>query len=294
MIVVTAPTGQIGSAVVRDLLAAGESVRVIARDPGRLPADVIGRVETVTGSHADPAVVEPALKDADALFWLVPGDPRADSVDEAYSGFAAAAITALSDRNTVRVVGISALGRETVAAANAGHVTATLAMDDRITATGTPYRALTCPSFIDNLRWQTRSIREHGAIFGPYLPDLALPMVATRDIAAVAARWLRDPTWTGSTQVPVLGPENLSMNRAAAICAEVLDRPVRYQQVSIADYRQTMQGNGYSAAMAEAMAAMADAKNHGLDLAVARTPDTATPTTVRAWCTEVLKPAVQG
>lgn len=37
MIVVTTPTGNIGRHVVRHLLDAGETVRVIARDPAKLP-----------------------------------------------------------------------------------------------------------------------------------------------------------------------------------------------------------------------------------------------------------------
>ncbi len=44
MIVVTTPTGHIGSQVVQDLLAANEAVRVIVRDPARLAADVRARV----------------------------------------------------------------------------------------------------------------------------------------------------------------------------------------------------------------------------------------------------------
>jgi len=51
MIVVTAPTGHIGSQVLSTLLQHDEAVRVIVRDPDRLPAEVRDRVEVVTGSH---------------------------------------------------------------------------------------------------------------------------------------------------------------------------------------------------------------------------------------------------
>ena len=57
MIVVTAPTGQIGHHVVEDLLARGAPVRVIVRDPAKLTAAVRGSVEVVEGSHGDPAVL---------------------------------------------------------------------------------------------------------------------------------------------------------------------------------------------------------------------------------------------
>ena len=57
MIVVTTPTGNIGSQVLRDLLASKETIRVIARDPGRLSPEALRRVEVVVGSHGDSAAV---------------------------------------------------------------------------------------------------------------------------------------------------------------------------------------------------------------------------------------------
>lgn len=47
MIVVTTPSGHIGSQVVANLLAANEAVRVIARDPARLAAEVRAKLEIV-------------------------------------------------------------------------------------------------------------------------------------------------------------------------------------------------------------------------------------------------------
>ena len=50
MIVVTTPTGKIGSQVVKHLIAAHEAVRVIARDPSKLAPEFSGNVEVVEGS----------------------------------------------------------------------------------------------------------------------------------------------------------------------------------------------------------------------------------------------------
>jgi hypothetical protein len=49
-----------------------------------------------------------------------------------------------------------------------------------------------------------------------------------------------------------------------------------------------------SEAMAQGMTDMARAKNEGLDNGVQRTPQNSTPTSLRQWCEEVLKPAVLG
>ncbi|WP_033345862.1 NAD(P)H-binding protein [Catenuloplanes japonicus] len=291
MIVVTAPTGGIGSRVVRRLLDDGARVRVVARDPARLTPDVVARAEVVAGSHADPAVVEAACDGADAVFWLVPADPRAASPDEAYGGFARAAIAAFAAGRAGRVVGISGLGRGTAVAGRAGYITATLAMDDLIAATGVPYRALTPPSFMDNTLRQVVPITTQGVLSGPYPPDVPLPLVATGDIAAVAARLLQDDTWRGYEEAPVLGPEDLSYDAQAAIIADVLGRPVAYRQVSPEDFIAARMSGGHSAAMARGLLDMALAKADGLDAGVVRTPATTGPTTFRQWCLEVLKPA---
>ena len=76
MIVVTTPTGNIGSQVLKDLLANKEPIRVIVRDPDRLAPEARKRVEVVVGSHGDSAVDTRAFQDADSVFWVVPPDPR--------------------------------------------------------------------------------------------------------------------------------------------------------------------------------------------------------------------------
>jgi uncharacterized protein YbjT (DUF2867 family) len=79
MIVVSTPTGHIGSQLVRQLLGQDKQVRVIVRDASRLDEGVRDRVEVVEGSHGDAAVLDKALPGTEALFWLVPPNPQATS-----------------------------------------------------------------------------------------------------------------------------------------------------------------------------------------------------------------------
>jgi uncharacterized protein YbjT (DUF2867 family) len=190
------------------------------------------------------------------------------------------------------VVGISALGRGTAAAGHAGLVTASLAMDDLIASTGVSYRALTMPSFMDNLLRQVPAIRSRGMFFTPISGDRKLPTCATRDIAATAARLLLDDSWSGPGHVAVLGPEDLSFNDMAQIMSEVLGRPVLYQQIPAEALKNRLTGAGMSDAMAQATVDMMVAKDQGLDNAEPRTPESSTPTSFRQWCEQVLKPAV--
>ncbi|WP_410663245.1 NAD(P)H-binding protein [Amycolatopsis sp. lyj-84] len=290
MIVVTTPTGQIGSRVLGTLLESGEPVRVIVRDPARLADGVRERVEIVKGSHGDPGVVNEAFAGADTVFWLVAADPRAESLEATFVDFTRPACEAFEKQGVARVVGVSALGRGVTK--NAGHVSASHAMDALITGTGVSYRALTMPSFMDNLLWQAGPIGKDGVFFGPVSGDRKAPTCAIRDIAATAAELLLDPSWHGVADVPVLGPEDLSQNDLAEIMSDVLGRPVRYQRVPMEDFRATQLEHGQSEAIAQGMVEMMAAKEVGLDNAEPRTPEATTPTTFRQWCEEVLKPAV--
>jgi uncharacterized protein YbjT (DUF2867 family) len=292
MIVITAPTGLIGRQVLGNVLGSGEPVRVIVRDPSHLREEVRERVEIVPGSHGDIGVVDRAFAGADAVFWLVPPDAHAGSVEAAYVEFTRPACDAFKRHEVRRVVGISALGRGTAVAGRAGLVTASLAMDDLIASTGVSYRALPMPSFMDNLVRQVESIRDRGVFSTPVSGDRKLPSCATRDIAATAARLLLDDSWSGSGHVAVLGPEDLSFNDIAQIMSEVLGQPVRYQQIPAEALKNRLTGAGMSDAMAQATVDMMIAKDQGLDNAEPRTPESTTPTSFRQWCEEVLKPAV--
>ncbi|WP_262697846.1 MULTISPECIES: NAD(P)H-binding protein [Streptomyces] len=297
MIVITAPTGQIGSRVMEILLneapERGEGLRVIVRDPGKLPEAVRARVDVVTGSHGDAEVVDRAFAGADAVFWLAPPHPRAPSLDAVYSGFTRPAAKAFTVHGVGHVVGVSALGRGTPAAGRAGHVTASLAMDDLIAGTGVAYRALACPGFMDNLLRQVASIRDDGVFTDTAAADRTAPTATTGDIAAAAAGLLLDRSWTGTGEVPVLGPEDLSANDMARIMSEVLGRPIRYQRQSLEDLRAAFTGRGVGDAIVQGYVDMMRSKDDGIDEGVRRTPETASPTTFRQWCEEVLKPVVQ-
>ncbi|MFI5643392.1 NAD(P)H-binding protein [Kitasatospora sp. NPDC051705] len=295
MIVITAPTGNIGRRLLSLLVDAapahGEELRVVVRDPARLPAAVRGRVEVVTGSHGDPATVERAFTGADAVFWLVP--PDASVTPEAgFSGFTRPAARAFAALGVGHVVGVSALGRGTPLAARAGLVTASLAMDDLIAGSGVAYRALANPSFYENLLEEADSIRAEGVFTDTLAADRPVPLVAVADIAATAAGLLLDRSWSGVGSVPVLGPQDLSPDDLARIMTEELGRPVRYRRQPLGELRSDLLGYGLDGAFVEALVEMKRAKDEGLDSGVERSPLAGPATGFAQWCAQTLKPAV--
>src|SRR5579862_9831517 len=222
MIVVTTPTGHIGSQVVENLLAANETVRVIARDPARLPAGVRARIEIVQGSSDDEGVLMRALEGAESLFLVVPPSLTTNDVSEYYLRFTRPACRAITSQGLHRVVTVSGLGRRI--AVNAGPVITSFAKDAEIERTGVHFRALWCPGFMENMLRQVDALKHRAAFFAPGLPDLKAPLVATRDIAVRGAQLLIDRSWAGQDGIAVLGPEDLSANDMASIMTDALGK----------------------------------------------------------------------
>jgi uncharacterized protein YbjT (DUF2867 family) len=289
MIVVTAPTGQIGSKLVTTLLREGEPVRLIVRDPAKLPAEVRERAEIVVGSHRDRDVLDRALAGADALFWLMPAAATASSPYEAYVTASIPGADAVVRHAVPRVVIVSALGRGSQI--YAGHVSASHAMEDLFRSTGAHVRALALPTFMDNVLRQVAAIGT-GVIPGTLPAGFRMPWIATKDIAALAAGYLLDRTWTGQDSVESLGGEDLSYEDIAGILTDVLGTPVRYRLGDRAALEQFLVGRGFSGAMARSMMDMDLAGERGINNATPRTAENTTPTTFREFAEETVKPAV--
>lgn len=290
MIVVTTPTGNIGRHVVRTLLDAGEVVRVVARDPGKLPQSVLDRVEVVEGSHDDTDVVTRAFDGADAVFWLCPPNrlatPEANTVD-----FTRPAAEAIRRHGVPRIVAVTTLGRDTAWQDRAGMATASIRMVDLMRSTGAAVRGLALPAFMDNALQQIATIRE-GRMIGSIDPDKKLPHTATCDMGAAAAHLLRDRSWTGQEDLPVLGPAELSYSDLAAIVSDVVGREVRYQHVPFDILTAQLRERGMNGAFVEAYVDMLRAKNEGMDNEAPRASAIIGPTSFRQWAEEELKPVV--
>ncbi|THA63784.1 NAD-dependent epimerase/dehydratase family protein [Streptomyces sp. A0958] len=289
MIVITAPTGRIGRQVLDTLLDDGRQVRVIARDPARLTPRARRGAEIVRGSHSDPQILARAFKGADSVLWLVPPNPVADDIQEHYLGFTRPACEAIRVQGVRRVVGVSSLGR--AYGPGAGQLSAAFAMDELIESTGVGYRALAMPFFMENLLHQAEALTAQGVLSLPVAADRPLALVATRDIAATAARLLADDSWSGQAAVPVISPDSLSPEDMARVLSEALERPVRFEQSDREAYKAAMVRYGMSEAWAQGLFDMADAQDNGVYDAEWRALTTPAPTGFRQWCREVLIPA---
>jgi uncharacterized protein YbjT (DUF2867 family) len=174
MIVVTTPTGQIGSKVVRHLLAANEAVRVVVRDPAKLSAEVLAKAQVVQGSTEDEAVLYAAFEGAESVFWVVPPSFQASDITAYYLQFTRPAARAIQARGVKRVVSISALGRGHALKSGLGD--ASYAMVEELEKTGADTRALYCPGFMENMLHHVQSLKYQCSFSLPGPADWKVPL----------------------------------------------------------------------------------------------------------------------
>ncbi len=286
-ILINTPNGNIGRPLAEALLAAGESLVLIQRDPSKV-ADLAARgARVVAGSIDDASTLATAFEGVDAVFWLTPPTYRPDYA-EWTSGAAALAAQAAAKAGVQRAVVLSSVG-----AHNDGNGPISLMrhVEEAFRAKLPNVLALRPAYFMENFARDLGSIRSDGAFYMTAPADLPIPLVATRDIAAVAEQELR-ATWSGHRIRGIHGPADITMTEVAEVLTGVLERPVSFVPVSVDAALDGMRAAGAPEFVVTLYRGMLEGFQNGRAApAEARDAQTTTPTSFATFAREVLRPA---
>lgn len=289
-IVITTPTGHIGSVVAKTLLDAGEKITLIARDPAKVKALTDRGARLVKGSHADAALFTEATKGATALFFLVPPDWGITDIRAGYRRFGEAAAKAISANKIPYVVNLSSVGadKESGNGPVAGlHVTEKLLRE-----AATNLVQLRPGYFMENTMGQIPAILQAGALFTTFQGRTKFGMIATRDIGARAAELLRARDWKGEKVVELQGAGDVSYDEVAATLSEVLGRPLKHVTVGREQLVESLTGMGASRVLAESFHELTQGIESGhVKPLEPRSATNTTPTSYPVFAQEVFKPA---
>ncbi len=264
MIAITGATGNIGSRLAGELLLKNEKIRCIARGRQKL--------ETLAGRGAETAVVDltetdalaAAFSGADAVFAMIP--PHYGAADfRAYQNKVGQSIADAVVRAGVRaVVNLSSQGAHL--SDGTGPIKGLYDQEQRLNRIRQVDILHLRPTyFMENFLVNIGTIRDHNVIVGALEPDLKLPMIATKDIARLAAARLAKRDFSGKTVSDLLGQRDLSMNEAARIIGAKSGRPdLRYVPSSYEETEKALSAMGISADAARLFVEMLRAFNDGL------------------------------
>lgn len=290
-IAITTPTGQVGSKVVAKLLGQGADLTLLIRDPNKLEPDVRHRVKIAQGEQQDSGFVTRATEGMDALFWVSPNDPTTQDVREWYEQLGSSVAQATEANMIPFVVVLSSAGAQLP---HAGPVSGIGQIEEHLNATAANVVYLRPGYFMENALMQLDAIRAQNAFYGIEPPDLPMPHIATKDIAAVAAETLLKRAETGKIIRGLHGPADLTYGQIAQILGNAAGRPIQYVQISPEQARKSYLEMGLSPAFADAYVEMGTAFSKPGGIAEPRTAATTTPTTLEEWAKQEFVPALKG
>jgi uncharacterized protein YbjT (DUF2867 family) len=295
MYTILGATGHTGRIVADTLLARREKVRVVGRDAKRLEGFTQKGAEAFVADATDATAMTKAFSGAKAAYALVP--PKIDAADvRAYQEQVNAALVSAAEKSGIsHVVVLSSVGADKPD--RTGPVIGLHNLESKLDAiAGLNTRYLRAGYFMENILPQAGVIGSLGSLAGPLRADLNLPMIATRDIGAVAAEALLTLDFQGKNRRELLGARDVSYAELAKIVGAAIDKPgLGYKQVRGMMLKPVFMQLGMSANMADLLLEMCDALNAGyMKPLEPRSPLNTTPTTIEKFLTEVFVPVYRG
>src|SRR6201982_921868 len=291
MYVILGATGNTGSIVADLLLSKGKKVRVVGRDAGRLQRFVRQGGEAFTGDVSDAVALTKAFRGARAAYLLLP--PITSREDqERESDAIAKAVTESGLRYAVHLSSYGAHVPE-----GTGPVTGLHSSEQKLNAIGGLHVLhLRAAYFMENNLAAISMIQGMGIFGHALLPDLKLPMIATRDVGDYAAQRLLDLDFSGKQTRELIGARDLSVAEATAIIARGIGKPdLRYQQFPYDQVQQGLEQMGMPPKKAAVYIEMFNAINAGVLAArEPRSRENTAPTSFEEFVQEVFVPAYHG
>ena len=150
--------------------------------------------------------------------------------------------------------------------------------------------------FIENNLAASGMLHGMGVFGNALLPDLKLPMIATRDVGDYAAQRLLHLESPANKRARLLGERDLSMTEATAVVARGIGKPdLRYHQFSYDQVQEVLTQMGMPPKTAALYIEMYKAINAGVLAAQEpRSPENTTPTPFEQFVQDVFSVAYHG
>jgi uncharacterized protein YbjT (DUF2867 family) len=289
--VILGASGNTGSIIADSLLSKGKKVRVVGRDAGRLQRFVRQGAEAFTGDMSDAAALTKAFSGARAAYLLLP--PITSREDQERESDAIA--QAVTDSGLRYAVYLSSYGAQVPE--GTGPVTGLHSSEQKLNAIGGLHVLhLRAAYFMENNLMSISMIQGMGMFGHALLPDLKLPMIATRDAGDYAAQRLLNLDFSGKQTRELLGERDLSMAEAITIIGRGIGKPdLRYVQFSYDQVQQVLEQMGMTPKKAAVYIEMFKAMNAGVLAAQEpRSRENTTPTSFETFVQDVFAPAYHG
>jgi len=254
-------TGKVGSAVAENLLAQGEQIRAIVRNPDKAARWRDRGAEIAVADVDDPNALAAAFEGTDGVFLMVPPNfapaPGFPETRKTLASYRAALAKALPKK----AVYLSSIGAEQNG--GLGLITSSHLLEQTLGDLPIAHAFLRAGWFMENHAWDVTTAQSERRMFSNLYPlDRKFPLVATADIGKAGADVLRQE-WTGTRYIEVAGPEQYSPNDIAQALSSALGRAIEAVAVPRENWTEFFVGQGMPQGRTETRAEMVDGFNSG-------------------------------
>jgi len=291
MYTILGATGNVGRKIADILIKKGEKVRLISRSADKLRPLVGPNVQAFAGDAKDTEFLAKAFKDSDAVFTLIPPNFTAEKFMSYADTMGESIAMALRLAKVKYVVNLSSLGAEH--AEGTGNVVGLHNLEERLNRIeGLNVLHLRCAYFMENLLMNLGLIKLRGIVGSPIRGDIKFPMIATKDIASIAADRLVKRDFSGSSIQELLGQRDLSMIEATSVIGRKIKNPdLAYVMITYDEAEKGFVSAGMSPDVSKRYVEMTKAFNDGrIAVTQKRTLQNTTPTSLELFCDELLVP----
>ncbi|ELX12096.1 NmrA-like family protein [Janthinobacterium sp. HH01] len=222
--VVFGVTGRTGAAAADALLRAGQSVRVVVRDPAQGRPWAERGAEVAVADLTDLASMTKALSQVQGAYVVSPQQYNREDLFEIADVIADTTARAAVAANVPRLVVLSSVGADRKS--GTGWIGMNRSFEQRLGATGIPATFLRAAYFMENWMPMVGHAMRSGTLPTFLAPaQRPIPMVATIDVGSAAAALLQAER-TGTGIVTLSGPKDYAPNDVAAVISTALRKPV--------------------------------------------------------------------
>src|SRR6266478_5380965 len=291
MYVILGASGNTGSIIANFLLSKGEKVRVVGREVGRLQRFARKGAEAFTADLSDAAALTKAFSGARAAYLMLPPLNSREEQERQSDAIS----KAVKESGLRYAVHLSSYGAQVPE--GTGPVAGLHSSEQKLNAIGgLNVLHLRAAYFMENNLAAIGMIQGMGIFGNALLPDLKLPMAATRDVGAYAAERLWNLDFSGKQTRELLGERDLSMTEATAVIARGIGKPdLRYVQFPYDQVQQVLEQMGMTPKKAAVYIEMFKAINAGVLAAQEpRSRENTTPTSFETFVQDDFTPAYHG
>jgi uncharacterized protein YbjT (DUF2867 family) len=289
MYVLLGSNGQITSKLARLLLAGGHRVRVVGRSASALASLAKAGAEIAAGDPGDAAFLARAFDGATAVYTMTPPCYGEPDMRAAQDRIGTAIAQALAQVRVARVVNLSSVGAELPR--GTGPIEGLHAQELRLDSVpGLDLLHLRPGSFMENFLPSAHVVAAAAVLPGMEVPQALVPLAATQDIAAVAARELTAPQHRGVLLLHAA--THLTMTQAAAVLGAAIGKPdLAYVQAAPEEVKAALRTHGFSVDAANRLEALARWLSTSPIASAQVAPVEILPTTLETFAREQFAPA---